>query len=264
MFDGLYPPGLQWYWKADFVNELSDEAIALHIEHGSRIPTLLSTAHLYPINGKANQVASTETPWSYRDAVWAEVIVGVDPEPANRERITAWAKNYWDALHPYSAGGAYLNFIMDEGEDRGGQATVKTTNGWSRSRTNTIPRTCFASIRISNPPCDRSPCEEHSGALGRGVPELFEASDQSRVSTRLRASFPSVPQPWVFGQAPDRFGQLAASRALVIKPSLPCCTRSLGPPTSETMTGSPLACASRTTLPKVSVVLGKTKKSAEA
>lgn len=118
MFDGLYPPGLQWSWKADFVNELSDEAIALHIEHGSRIPTLLSTAHLYPINGKAHQVASTETPWSYRDAVWAEVIVGVDPEPANRERITAWAKNYWDALHPYSAGGAYLNFIMDEGEDR--------------------------------------------------------------------------------------------------------------------------------------------------
>jgi FAD/FMN-containing dehydrogenase len=118
MFDGLYPPGLQWYWKADFVNELSDEAIALHIEHGSRIPTLLSTAHLYPINGKAQQVSRTDTPWSYRDAVWAEVIVGVDPEPANREGITAWAKDYWNALHPHSAGGAYLNFIMDEGEDR--------------------------------------------------------------------------------------------------------------------------------------------------
>jgi FAD/FMN-containing dehydrogenase len=74
--------------------------------------------HLYPINGKAHQIGKTETPWSYRDAVWAEVIVGVDPEPANRERITAWARDYWEALHPYSAGGAYLNFIMDEGEDR--------------------------------------------------------------------------------------------------------------------------------------------------
>ena len=60
MFDGLYPPGLQWYWKADFVNELSDEAIALHVEHGSKIPTLLSTMHLYPINGKAHQVARTD------------------------------------------------------------------------------------------------------------------------------------------------------------------------------------------------------------
>ena len=118
MFDGLFRPGLQWYWKADFVNELSDEAIARHIEHGSKIPTLLSTMHLYPINGKTHQVGKTETPWSYREAVWAEVIVGVDPDPANRERITAWAKDYWEALHPYSAGGAYLNFIMDEGEDR--------------------------------------------------------------------------------------------------------------------------------------------------
>jgi hypothetical protein len=118
MFDGLFRPGLQWYWKADFFNELSDEAIAQHVEHGSKIPTLLSTMHLYPINGKAHQVARSATPWSYREAVWAEVIVGVDPEPANRERIISWAKDYWQALHPYSAGGAYLNFIMDEGEDR--------------------------------------------------------------------------------------------------------------------------------------------------
>lgn len=83
MFDGLFRPGLQWYWKADFFNELSDEAIAQHVEHGSKIPTLLSTMHLYPINGKAHQVARSATPWSYREAVWAEVIVGVDPEPAN-------------------------------------------------------------------------------------------------------------------------------------------------------------------------------------
>jgi hypothetical protein len=51
----------------------------------------------------------------YRDAIWAEVIVGVDPNPANKERITSWAREYWDALHPYSAGGAYVNFMMDEG-----------------------------------------------------------------------------------------------------------------------------------------------------
>ena len=105
MFDGLYPPGLQWYWKADFVKELSDEAIALHIKHGSELPTLHSTMHLYPINGAAHKAGNNETPWSYRDAVWSEVIVGVDPDPANKDRITAWAKEYWEALHPYGAGG---------------------------------------------------------------------------------------------------------------------------------------------------------------
>jgi FAD/FMN-containing dehydrogenase len=117
MFDSLYPPGHQWYWKADFVNELSDEAIALHVEHGSRLPTMLSAMHLYPINGKVHRIAKTETAWSYREAVWAEVIVGVDPDPAKRDVITRWARDYWKALHPYSAGGAYINFMMEEGED---------------------------------------------------------------------------------------------------------------------------------------------------
>jgi hypothetical protein len=119
MFDGLYTPGLQWYWKADFVNELSDEAIALHIKHGSELPTLHSTMHLYPINGAAHKAGNSETPWNYRNANWSEVIVGVDPDPANKDRITTWAKKYWEALHPYGAGGAYVNFMMDgEGDDR--------------------------------------------------------------------------------------------------------------------------------------------------
>ena len=118
-FDPLYPAGLQWYWKADFVKELSDEAIALHVEHGSKIPTMHSTMHLYPINGVAGKPKNSDTPWSYRDALLSEVIVGVDPDPANKDRITSWAREYWDALHPYGAGGAYVNFMMDgEGEDR--------------------------------------------------------------------------------------------------------------------------------------------------
>lgn len=118
LFDPLYPKGMQWYWKADFVNELSDEAIALHVKHGAQLPTPLSAMHLYPINGAAHRVGKNETAWSYRDAVYGEVIVGVDPDPANAERVTAWARDYWSALHPYSAGGAYVNMMMEEGDDR--------------------------------------------------------------------------------------------------------------------------------------------------
>ena len=117
MFDALYPPGLQWYWKADFMRELSDEAIAQHIKYAERLPTMHSGMHLYPIDGKAGRINSG-TPWSYRDAKWAQVMVGVDPDPANKEKISTWAKDYWNALHPHSAGGAYVNFMMDEGDER--------------------------------------------------------------------------------------------------------------------------------------------------
>jgi UDP-N-acetylenolpyruvoylglucosamine reductase len=118
MFDPIYPGGLQWYWKADFFRELSDAAIEKHLEHGSLLPTWQSTMHLYPVNGKVNRVSETETAFGYRDAVWSEVIVGVDPDPANSAKIIDWARNYYEALHPFGAGGAYLNFMMEEGEDR--------------------------------------------------------------------------------------------------------------------------------------------------
>jgi len=118
LFDGLYPPGLQWYWRADFVKELSDEAVARHARHGAELPSMHSTMHLYAIDGAAHRVGAGDTAFSYRDANWAEVIVGVDPDPKNAPKITKWCKDYFDALHPYSAGGAYVNFMMDEGQER--------------------------------------------------------------------------------------------------------------------------------------------------
>jgi hypothetical protein len=118
LFDGMFPPGLQWYWKADFFNELGSEIRAMHLEFGSKIPTPLSQMHLYPISGAAGRVAKDETPWAYRDAKYAGVIVGVDHDPENANKISTWCKAYWEALHPYSSGGAYLNFIMNEGQDR--------------------------------------------------------------------------------------------------------------------------------------------------
>jgi len=118
LFDGLFPPGLQWYWRADFFNELNADISGKHLEFGSKIPTPLSQMHLYPVSGAAGRVKKDATPWAYRDAKYAGVIVGVDPDPSNATKITKWCKDYWEALHPFSSGGAYLNFIMNEGQDR--------------------------------------------------------------------------------------------------------------------------------------------------
>ena len=117
-FDPLYPPGLQWYWRSDVFTEISDAAIEVHRRYGERLPTGHSTMHLYPIGGAAARVPEDATAFPYRGGGWAGVIVGVDPDPANAELITQWARDYWTDLHPTSAGGSYVNFLMDEGEDR--------------------------------------------------------------------------------------------------------------------------------------------------
>ena len=117
-FDGLYCPGDQWYWRADFVNEIADEAMTLNREWNANMPTWKSGSHMYPIDGAAHDVGPNDTPWAYRDATWAQVIIGVDPDPANAPALRDWAVGYWEAVHPYSAGGAYVNFMMDEGQER--------------------------------------------------------------------------------------------------------------------------------------------------
>jgi FAD/FMN-containing dehydrogenase len=116
MFDALYPPGLQWYWKADFFKELSPAAINLQVKYAEQLPTMHSTMHIYPINGAAQRAGRGDTAFAFRDANFAEVIVGVDPDPANNARMIQWARDYWLALHPHSAGGGYVNMMMDEGD----------------------------------------------------------------------------------------------------------------------------------------------------
>jgi FAD/FMN-containing dehydrogenase len=136
-FDALYTPGMQWYWKADFVDELTDEAIARHVEHGSKLPTLHSTMHLYAIDGAVNRVPADATAFRFRNSRWAEVIVGVDPDPAKAETITQLTRDYYDALHPHSAGGAYVNFLMhDEGAGR-----IEATYGENYDRLREVKRT---------------------------------------------------------------------------------------------------------------------------
>jgi FAD/FMN-containing dehydrogenase len=118
LFDPLLQPGLQWYWRADFVKEFSADAIAKHLDQAAKMPPGLSQAHIYPINGAAHRVGRNETAFSYRDANFAFVAAGIDPDPSSKDVITEWCKQYFDAVHPYSAGGAYVNFMMEEGQDR--------------------------------------------------------------------------------------------------------------------------------------------------
>jgi UDP-N-acetylenolpyruvoylglucosamine reductase len=118
MFDALLPAGLRHYWKADFDRELTDEAIAVHQTFGRRTPGLLCNMHLYPLSGAVQRVGAHDTAFSYRDVEFARVIVGIDADAAALPGHIAWVRDYWSALHPHSAGGAYVNFLMDEGEDR--------------------------------------------------------------------------------------------------------------------------------------------------
>ncbi|ASY66235.1 oxidoreductase, FAD-dependent (plasmid) [Sinorhizobium sojae CCBAU 05684] len=123
MFDPFFPKGLQWYWRGDFVKELTDEAIEVHIAQARKLPSALSLMHLYPIDGAVHRVGRNDTAWNTRNATWSMVIAGVDAHPQKAGEITRWTKGYWEAIHPYSDRGGYVNFMMDDEDDSRLKAT---------------------------------------------------------------------------------------------------------------------------------------------
>ncbi|WP_027156365.1 FAD-binding oxidoreductase [Mesorhizobium sp. WSM2561] len=137
LFDPLLPRGLQWYWKGDYVDELSDAAIAAHAEHGSKIPSELSLMHLYPIDGAVQEVAPDATAWGARRARWSMVIAGIDPDPTKAPELRRWASEYWAAVHKHNPhGGAYINFMMDDE----GEARVRAAYGANYERLVAVKR----------------------------------------------------------------------------------------------------------------------------
>jgi len=136
MFDPIFPKGLQWYWKGDFVKDLSDEAIDVHIAEAAKAPSEISLMHLYPIDGAAMRVAKDETPWGGRNATFSMAIAAVDPRPSQAEALKSWGRAYWNAVHKFNPGGGYVNFMdADEGEAR-----VKASYGEHYQRLAAIKR----------------------------------------------------------------------------------------------------------------------------
>ncbi|TMC09170.1 MAG: FAD-binding oxidoreductase [Chloroflexi bacterium] len=117
-FDGLVPAGLQHYWKANFVRELTDAAIAAHVEHAPGLPAVNSTVHIYPINGACHKVGANDTAFGHRDATFATVIAGMWPDPAQNPSAIKWVRGYSDATAPHSDAGGYINFMSDDDQGR--------------------------------------------------------------------------------------------------------------------------------------------------
>ena len=118
MFDAMFPAGRQDYWKADYIAELTDEMIDIHLERGHQMPNSSSVMHIYSLNGAIQDVAPDATAYSHRDAKFVHVILMTDDDATRMPEHIAFAREYWEALHPLSTGGGYVNFMMEEGADR--------------------------------------------------------------------------------------------------------------------------------------------------
>jgi hypothetical protein len=116
-FDPLLPKGMQAYWKADFLSELNDGAIAAHLEYGSKVPSVQTSVHVYPIDGAVQRVGQTDTAFVNRGVKFSPVIACMWNDPADNEANIDWVRSYAAALRPHSSPGGYIGFM--DGDDQG-------------------------------------------------------------------------------------------------------------------------------------------------
>jgi FAD binding domain/Berberine and berberine like len=119
MLDAYYPPGRQNYWKSNFLRALSDEAIDAFVECAARRPSpqMFNTSiWLEHMHGVAARVGVTETAFPHRQHPYNFSIFSIWPDPTHSAEMMAWTRQSWDALRPFMASGAYVNYLEEEGD----------------------------------------------------------------------------------------------------------------------------------------------------
>ena len=118
-FDALLPPGLQHYWKAAFAAEITDGAIAAHVQHGPKVPVVNSTMHIYPINGACNRVARRR----HRVRLPRRALRDGHRRACGRirpttRRTSSGSRTTTTRSQPHSLAGGYVNFMAEDDQGR--------------------------------------------------------------------------------------------------------------------------------------------------
>jgi len=124
LLDAAFPDGNQNYWKSTFLRELSDDAIAVLVEHANRATSPLTGVTIEFYGGAASRVGVSESAFAQRQAQYDLVIVAQWVDPGESQRHIGWARGLADSMRPFSSGAYFLNFLGEEGED-----TIKAAFG---------------------------------------------------------------------------------------------------------------------------------------
>jgi FAD/FMN-containing dehydrogenase len=116
MFDGGVPRGSRNYWRSEYLDTLTDEAIDAILSHTDRIPAPLGQVHIHQLGGAMSRVPAGATAFGNRDTGFLMNYIGLWLDPADDDGNTAWVRSASEAVRPYGTGARYVNFLADEGE----------------------------------------------------------------------------------------------------------------------------------------------------
>jgi FAD/FMN-containing dehydrogenase len=110
------PPGRHQYWKAGFLQELTDEALETFVSRATDVASPFTASILMPLGGAIARVPEEATVLGYRDADWNFHIISQWEDAADDERNIAWTRAFDEAMRPHSLAGIYVNFLSEPPE----------------------------------------------------------------------------------------------------------------------------------------------------
>lgn len=123
MADFLWPRGLYNYWKSNFLNELSDEAIETMLKFFAMAPSRLTVIVIeHTGDGAMSRIGNEETAFASRNGRFNFLVTSLWTNPSETDANIRWTRELWDAMKPFMADAVYINYMGDEGEDRIKQA----------------------------------------------------------------------------------------------------------------------------------------------
>ena len=108
--ENFNPPGLRNYWKSNYLQDLSDGAIDVLVDHYSTVPAPHTHVVIEHLGGAVRRVGEDETAVDHREALYNFLIVGMWTDASEDAKVIGWVRELWGALQPFSSGGLYVNY----------------------------------------------------------------------------------------------------------------------------------------------------------
>jgi FAD/FMN-containing dehydrogenase len=116
--DVFFPPGLHYYYKSHFMEEISAEAIEALVNHFATVPSPRSVVALQQYGGAVSRVGQADTAFGHRGAQYNLIPASVWTDPTDSARHLSWVREAWDLMRPFATGGVYVNNLAEEGEEQ--------------------------------------------------------------------------------------------------------------------------------------------------
>jgi len=120
--DAVYPNGLQNYLKSSFLGQISDDAIDTIVRYCAKRPSPMCHGLIeHQLGGAVSRIGNDDTAFNHRNLEYSFMSIGQCADASEAEACVRWAREFWEAMQPYSIGGVYVNYLgreSDEGADR--------------------------------------------------------------------------------------------------------------------------------------------------